>query len=297
ARTPTALNTLNFLQFEEEMVDICFELLDANRKHLKDPAGDVAARCNPIYVSRVISAMINSNDDLGVLAGCWDEKYPGGVSPLRWTSSVNILQQWHRNNLKAVKYGQCWVFAGVMCTVMRFFGIPCRVVTNFVSAHDKNNSLTIDEYFDDYGLKAKQDSDSIWNFHVWVEGWMKRPDLNQAGSFDGWQVLDPTPQEKSGGVFCCGPAPVAAIHQGKMDLKYDVPFVFSEVNADVVKWMVNSDGSKTKLKSLTDTAGVGQKISTKAVGCFTRSDITNTYKYKEGKDTNLRSFTESIRLI
>lgn len=58
ARTPTALNILNFLQFEEEMVDICFELLDANRKHLKDPAGDVAARCNPIYVSRVISAMV-----------------------------------------------------------------------------------------------------------------------------------------------------------------------------------------------------------------------------------------------
>lgn len=41
---------------------------------------------------------------------------------------------------------------------------------------------------------------------MWVEGWMKRPDLNQAGSFDGWQVLDPTPQEKSGGkqlLFFC----------------------------------------------------------------------------------------------
>lgn len=50
----------------------------------------------------------------------------------------------------------------IVIAVMRFLGIPCRVVTNFVSAHDKNNSLTIDEYFDDYGLKAKQDSDSIW---------------------------------------------------------------------------------------------------------------------------------------
>lgn len=28
---------------------------------------------------------------------------------------------------------------------------------------------------------------------------MKRPDLNKGNSYDGWQVLDPTPQEKSEG--------------------------------------------------------------------------------------------------
>ncbi len=32
------------------------------------------------------------------------------------------------------------------------------------------------------------------NYHVWVEGWMKRPDLSQDSFYDGWQVLDPTPQ-------------------------------------------------------------------------------------------------------
>ena len=38
------------------------------------------------------------------------------------------------------------------------------------------------------------------NFHVWVEAWMKRPDLEgEGGNYDGWQVLDPTPQEKSKG--------------------------------------------------------------------------------------------------
>ncbi len=36
------------------------------------------------------------------------------------------------------------------------------------------------------------------NFHVWVECWMTRRDLGQG--MDGWQVLDPTPQERSGGV-------------------------------------------------------------------------------------------------
>lgn len=43
------------------------------------------------------------------------------------------------------------------------------------------------------------------------------------------------------GVYCCGPAPVAAILLGDADVqKYDVPFVFSEVNADIVKWMVSA---------------------------------------------------------
>lgn len=31
---------------------------------------------------------------------------------------------------------------------------------------------------------------------------MKRPDLSEEGKFDGWQVLDPTPQEKSDGTTC-----------------------------------------------------------------------------------------------
>lgn len=45
-------------QFEEEMVDICLTMLDINPKYLRDPADDVSARCNPIYVSRVVSAMV-----------------------------------------------------------------------------------------------------------------------------------------------------------------------------------------------------------------------------------------------
>ncbi|XP_070710439.1 protein-glutamine gamma-glutamyltransferase 6 [Pempheris klunzingeri] len=284
----------DFGQFEEEMVDICIKLLDVNPKHARNPANDVSARCNPIYVSRVISAMVNSNGDRGVLAGCWGDNYHGGVAPTHWISSVSILQKWYQKNCHPVKYGQCWVFAGVMCTVMRFLGIPCRVVTNFQSAHDTNNSLTIDECFDDYGLRAKESQDSVWNFHVWVEGWMKRPDLKRGDSYDGWQVLDPTPQELSGGVHCCGPTPVAAILQGDTDLKYDVPFVFSEVNADIVKWMISASGSKRKMHS--DTMTVGQNISTKAVGLNMREDITNSYKHREGSARERTIFKRAARL-
>lgn len=35
------------------------------------------------------------------------------------------------------------------------------------------------------------------NFHCWIENWMTRPDLK--ADFNGWQVSDPTPQEKSEG--------------------------------------------------------------------------------------------------
>ena len=45
-----------------------------------------------------------------------------------------------------VKYGQCWVFAGLLTTLMRSIGIPTRPVTNFDSAHDTENTMTIDKF-------------------------------------------------------------------------------------------------------------------------------------------------------
>lgn len=116
-----------------------------------------------------------------------------------------------------------------LTAVMRVLGIPCRVVTNFNSAHDTNANLVIEEYYSPMGKKLPRSKDSIWsvppplcllwrpkcrvcqcfllktwscflplrNFHVWVESWMRRQDLGMA--YDGWQVLDPTPQERSAG--------------------------------------------------------------------------------------------------
>ncbi|XP_036007580.1 protein-glutamine gamma-glutamyltransferase E [Fundulus heteroclitus] len=270
----------DFGQFEQDMVKICMKVLDRNIKHWFNPSEDASARCNPIYVSRVISAVINSSDENGVVMGNWGNDFSGGVPPTHWSGSYAILKQWYDSFYRPVRYGQCWVFAGVMCSVMRLLGIPCRVVTNFQSAHDTNKNLTIDNYFDYEGFKEKDSSDSIWNFHVWVEGWMKRPDLSKDGKYDGWQVVDPTPQERSDGLFCCGPASLTAILNGDTDLKYDVPFVFAEVNADSVYWLVKPDGTKLKIFSDTDT--VGQYISTKSVGSYKRMDLTDAYKHKEG---------------
>lgn len=151
---------------------------------------------------------INCNDDQGVLYGRWTDNYSDGERPTSWLGSLRILRKWYKTNCRPVKYGQCWVFAGVMCTgtvhavllmcitvlssnirrteilfdfiinfqtlylflctyvfmipVMRFFGIPCRVVTNFESAHDTNNNLTVDTFYGEKGAQPKQSPERIW---------------------------------------------------------------------------------------------------------------------------------------
>ncbi|KAJ8259232.1 hypothetical protein COCON_G00182440 [Conger conger] len=198
-------------QFEEDILDICLKLLDLNPKCKENAAKDFAARCNPIYVGRVVSAMINSNGDRGVLQGNWGSTFTGGVSPSHWNGSVDILRRWRDSDYHPVKYGQCWVFGGVMCT----------------------------------------------------------------------------------GAYCCGPAPVTAIKNGHTDLKYDLPFVFAEVNADWVGWKIMADGSKKKFH--TNTSAVGRNISTKSVGSDERRNITASYKYLEGTDEERKAFKEAVK--
>nr|XP_023651201.1 protein-glutamine gamma-glutamyltransferase 5-like [Paramormyrops kingsleyae] len=283
--------TWTFGQFEQDIVDICLKLMDRNLKCLRNKEEDFSARCSPIYVSRVLCAMINAQDDGGVLHGKWCGDFSDGTSPTSWNNSVQILRKWARN-YNSVKYGQCWVFAAVLCTVLRCVGIPSRVVTNFQSAHDTDGNLVVDQYRTERGHIPEKEEDSIWNFHVWVEAWMRRPDLS-GDFYDGWQVVDPTPQETSNGLYCCGPAPVKAVLEGHVDVKYDVPFVFAEVNADIVTWMILSNGSKIMLNS--DTCEVGQNISTKMVGMDKRSDITASYKYTEGTQKERQVYKEAVK--
>ncbi|XP_062060740.1 protein-glutamine gamma-glutamyltransferase Z [Lepus europaeus] len=269
----------NYGQFEEDILDICFEILNKSLHFLSNPSRDCSRRSDVVYVCRVVSAMINSNDDSGVLEGNWGEDYSRGLSPLEWNGSVAILRQWSAGGGQPVKYGQCWVFASVMCTVMRCLGVPTRVVSNFRSAHNVDGNLTIDTYYDQNAeMLPTQKRDKIWNFHVWNECWMIRKDLPPG--YNGWQVVDPTPQQTSSGLFCCGPASVRAIREGEVHLAYDTPFVFAEVNADEVVWL-SRDGQAQQVLAH-DSRSIGKEISTKAVGSDQRQDITSSYKYPEG---------------
>ncbi|XP_061114387.1 protein-glutamine gamma-glutamyltransferase 5 isoform X2 [Conger conger] len=266
-----------FSLYERGILEICLDILQVSPHHGRDRQKDYLYRADPVYLSRVVCAMINCEDDRGVLRGNWSGNFEGGVRPSEWTGSADILKRWAGSRFKPVQFGQCWVYAAVMCTVMRILGVPTRVVTNFNSAHDTNGNLIIEEFYTEAGEKLNLSNDSIWNFHVWVECWMTRPDLGT--QFGGWQVLDPTPQEKSGGLYCCGPCPVAAIRQRRVDLAFDARFVYAEVNADVLR-VVMANGRV--LDQSLDTEHVGSRIYTKSIGTDKPQDITCAYKSQQG---------------
>ncbi|NXK53274.1 TGM4 glutamyltransferase, partial [Chauna torquata] len=279
----------NFGQFEEFILEACMYLLDKSRLKM-------SSRRDPVVVSRAMSALVNANDDNGVMLGNWSGNYDSGTSPMAWIGSVAILQQYYKTK-KPVSFGQCWVFSGVLTTVMRCLGIPARSVSNFNSAHDTDENLRVDVYLNEKGEKLKGMSvDSIWNFHVWNDVWMKRKDL--PAGFDGWQAIDSTPQEQSQGIFQCGPCPLKAVRDGEVYLPYDSKFVYAEVNADQVYWCVKEENGKTKyIKLSVETQSIGTNISTKAVGQNRREDITRQYKFPEGSSEERSSMQRAISFL
>ncbi|KAI2653521.1 Protein-glutamine gamma-glutamyltransferase 2 [Labeo rohita] len=251
----------------KDVVDICFEVLDNSPAAMKNSEMDTGNRGSPVYVSRTIAAMVNSNDDRGVVSGRWDGEYNDGMAPTRWTGSVPILKRWSEGGGEKVRYGQCWVFTGVACTILRCLGIPARCITNYSSAHDTDANISVDYLFNDQLEKG----------------------------YDGWQVLDPTPQERSDGIFCCGPCPVHAVKEGELGMKYDAPFVFSEVNADLIIWIVHPDGERIQVSQ--NSKVIGRNISTKSVYGDFREDITANYKYPEGSGMEREVYKKAGRQI
>ncbi|KAJ3662928.1 hypothetical protein Zmor_007242 [Zophobas morio] len=263
-----------------------------------------ASRGDPIKVCRTISKLVNSNDEDGVLVGRWDGQYEDGTAPSAWTGSVQILQEYLDTQF-SVSYGQCWVFSGVVSTICRALGIPSRVISNLVSAHDANASLTVDKYYNvnneemDFDPNNPMGEDSIWNFHVWNDVWMARPDLPQG--YGGWQAVDSTPQETSDGYYQCGPSSLEAIKKGQVGFSYDVAFMVASVNADVMRWKEDSTRELGFARIYTNKYHIGRTLLTKQPFIFDpngdqdREDVTLQYKAPEGSKAERLSLYNAVR--
>lgn len=283
-------------QFHESVLPTAMQLLDRTRL-------DVTARGDVVRVARAVSALVNSHDDSGLLVGNWSGNYGSGMAPWQWTGSAAVFDKYLQNGWRSVRFGQCWVFGGVTTTALRTLGIPARTITNFVSAHDTDLSLTVDEFYNDYGSKLSGiNGDSIWNFHVWSEAWMQRHDLPPG--FSGWQAIDATPQETSMGAYQLGPASLEAIKQGKVGFAYDVGFVFSEVNADLVQWRRDSRSPFGWRKSRVTRDHVGRKMYTKRIGQLDErsrfgvedaENIVTLYKHIEGSPEERSAYSEAAK--
>uniref|UniRef100_A0A1I8FB32 TGc domain-containing protein n=1 Tax=Macrostomum lignano TaxID=282301 RepID=A0A1I8FB32_9PLAT len=192
--------------------------------------------------------------------------YEDGRSPTEWTGSLKIFRGISHNK-RPVMFGQCWVFSGCLTSAGRALGIPTRSVTNFSSAHDTHANLLIDKFYHSTGEPFRdKNSDSIWNFHVWNEMWMTRPNLGKR--YNGWQAVDATPQE------------------GEVNVPHDANFIFSEVNA-CVKRYVSPDNGETWIEAHSDP-----ELSRS----FERQDLTNLYKYEEGSSEEQATFERAREL-
>jgi len=277
-------------QYERDVLDCALYVISYIGKVGPSSRGD------PVKISRALSAAVNSPDDDGLLLGNWTTDFGGGVAPTKWGGSVEIMQRFYRKK-RPVKFAQCWVFAGALTTIARAIGLPSRIVTNYSSAHDTQASLTVDYFVDDDGkIMEEMNSDSIWNYHVWNEVWMARPDLsdNNGGDYDGFQAIDSTPQEMSDEMYRCGPASVTAVKRGEILKPYDNSFLYAEVNADKVFWRYSGPGGPLKLIKK-DEFGIGHFISTKAIGRWEREDITKSYKFEEKTDEERATMLKALK--
>lgn len=277
-----------FGQYASGVLNGLMKLLDNHSGGRMLNSINYTVRSDPIILSRKIAGIVHNVDSFsGLMQGNWGNNWRGGISPLEWTSSVPIYEEYYETS-STVKYAQCWVFAAVATTALRTLGVPSRPITTFDAAHNTMDDLIINRCNvtnPSWDIRPYCDGDSIWNFHSWTEAWMTRPDLCEGTDFcpnySGWQIVDGTPQEPSihDEKYVVGPSPKSATLHGHVNANYDSSFVFAEVSAPVVTWGIYN-GSLAKPLSV-DYTRVGSRIVTKKAGSDETEDITHTYRHPD----------------
>lgn len=92
--------------------------------------GVMSSRKSLILVCIFSKANYNDSDG-GILFGRWTETYPKNCTPpTAWTGSTALLEKFWKKKFY-VKYGQCWVFSGLVTTCKSLNKRKCvRTVSN-----------------------------------------------------------------------------------------------------------------------------------------------------------------------
>jgi hypothetical protein len=253
-------------------------------------------RKSAVAVARFLCARVNSESDPipgqpGILEGRWagadPANYSGGEVPWSWKGSGDILERYRSRGNQTVGYAQCWVFSGVLTTLLRTVGIPARPVTVYQAGKDYNQDgrLTFSPPLDSNGLPVPRSllnsrypdycADSYWNFHVWVDAWIQRQEVG--GAFH-WNALDSSPRRadrscKIDAFNVVGPAPVELIKQrmSSTSTGYDVAFLIGEVSP-CVEYFPPWRGLSFLLPHIAPLV-----ITKQTLGSFP-SDITSEYR-------------------
>ena len=211
-------------------------------------------RSDPRLTARWLCGFTNSDDDDGGILECsWDLDYmskvkgnllPGELAntikmPFEWSSSLEVLVPYLRSG-RPVQFGQCWVAAGVLTSLLRTAGIASRPVTAYGAGRDLDGSGTLHLYFRSgsgeptlpTSTAEMECPDGYWaTYHVWTEAWLTTP-----GEPPGWHALDPSPQRTPLSTQACpgkrfaviGPARVEAIREAGTDShSYDLALMLA----------------------------------------------------------------------
>lgn len=130
---------------------------------------------------------------------------------------------------------------------------------------------------------------------------MRRSDLTEG--FDGWQVVDPTPQEKSAGErllqnspvsenlpgdepwvrlsISCRAIPLRPLPRHCLRAPHDTAFIYASVDADIVRLIVHNG---RVVGRTVDTECVGQLIYTKRINSDAPENLTQAYKAKRSEN-------------
>jgi len=214
-----------------------------------------AERGNPVKVSRALCSMIKASrnhrrdyeDADGMIEPYYEDDYRGGFNPHLWTGSVKIIEEFLYQGASPVKYGHCWTMSALLTTFLRTLGMCSRPTTVITSAHETQDTLTVDRYIDRFGDliergPGRDQPDALWAFHSWCDVYMTRPDL--PSGYSGWQCLDPArsyyrDRTSSG----CGPSSAEAVKKGDVGYSYETAALFSALNT-FVRYFYEDDDSE-----------------------------------------------------